>query len=79
MIYVIIGLVYLVGMVLSFKLMRYMVRRIWVNKWTWENINVSLFISLGSWFFFLPILLIIIGSWIGKRINKRWPDPPKWL
>ena len=70
-------LLYILGFLLSYILIKIIARN---NEKAdnWNQIFVSLFVSLFSWFTFIVIIIIAWDNII-KKIGIKLPKPPKWL
>lgn len=70
-------ILYILGFLLSYILIKIIARN---NEKAdnWNQIFISFFVSLFSWF---TVIVIIIIAWndIIKKIGIKLPKPPKWL
>jgi hypothetical protein len=68
------NIIYLVGVIVCYLLIRYLRNENFNNNWGW--VIIGLICSLGSWPMILLILFFVGIIYLASYINS---DPPSWL
>lgn len=67
-------IIYLIGVILCFLLVKYIRNQVYPNTCYW--ILICSFISLGSWISILIIIILIIILYLYAYFDS---DPPDWI
>lgn len=74
-------LIYMLGYVIGYYLVRYDLKRNTsdIISWTWSDVRFCALIAVFSWILVPVFLMFQIMHWVQGTNNRRQSKPPKWL